>query len=149
MTERFSQRDWLLIAVCAGVAAISLFVIFNWFYAAFPEASIEFRYDRDSSLPIAKRALDAQRADVRYQKHAAVFTGDDTAKIFLERTVGLSNANRLMRTQVRLCRREARRSATRRPERAHASLAHPAHLHVGLAVDPSRGRALPAHRHRG
>jgi membrane protease YdiL (CAAX protease family) len=102
MTERFTQRDWLLIAVCAGVAAISLFVIFNWFYAAFPEASIEFRYDRDSSLPIAKRVLDAQRVDTREMKHAAVFTGDDTAKIFLERTVGLANANRLMRTEVRL-----------------------------------------------
>ena len=102
MTERFTQRDWLLIAVCAGVAAISLFIIFNWFYAAFPEASIEFRYDRDSSLPIARRVLDAQRVDARDMKHAAIFTGDETAKIFLERTLGLSNANQLMRTQVRL-----------------------------------------------
>jgi len=92
----------MLIGACAGVAAISLFIIFNWFYAAFPEASIEFRYDRDSSLPIARRVLDAQRIDARGMKHAAVFTGDETAKIFLERTVGLANANRLMRTDVRL-----------------------------------------------
>src|SRR5438270_5861985 len=103
MIERLTRRDWLLIAACASIAAISIFIIFNWFYAAFPEASIEFRYDRDASLPIARRVLDAQRIDPRGMKHAAVFTGDETAKIFLERTVGLANANRLMRTDVRLC----------------------------------------------
>ncbi len=102
MIERFTRRDWILIAACAAVAAVSLFVIFNWFYAAFPEASIDFRYDRHSSLPLAQRVLDAQRIDARGMKHGAVFTGDDTAKIFLERTLGLSSANGLMRTQVRL-----------------------------------------------
>ena len=102
MIEKLGRRDWILIAACVAVAAISLFIIFNWFYAAFPEASIEFRVDRDSSLPIAQKVLDAQRIDVKPMKHAALFTGDDTAKIFLERTVGLANANQLMRSQVRL-----------------------------------------------
>src|SRR5205085_10523805 len=102
MIERLTRRDWLLIAACAGVVAISIFIIFNWFYAAFPEASIEFRYDRDASLPIARRVLAAQRIDSRGMKHAAVFTGDESAKIFLNRTGGLGNANRLMRTDVRL-----------------------------------------------
>ena len=102
MIERLNRRDWILIGACLAVAAISLFIIFNWFYAAFPEASIEFRVDRSSSLPIAQRVLDTQRIDVRAMKHAAFFTGDDTAKIFLERTVGLANANQMMRTQIRL-----------------------------------------------
>ncbi|HJT18135.1 MAG TPA: hypothetical protein VJ853_12135, partial [Thermoanaerobaculia bacterium] len=102
MIERFNQRDRILIAVCIAIAAASLFVIYNWFYSAFPEASIEFKYDRDSSLPIAQRVIDAQRIDTRELKHAALFTGDETAKIFLERTVGLSKANQMMRSQVRL-----------------------------------------------
>src|SRR5438552_754797 len=102
MTERFTQRDWLLIAVCAGVAALSLFVIFNWFYAAFPEASIDFRYDRGSSLPLARRVLDAQRINVSGMKHGAIFDRDDLGLIFLERSLGLSAANRLMRMQVRM-----------------------------------------------
>src|SRR5579872_217652 len=102
MIERFTNRDRILIGVCIAVAAISLFVIYNWFYAAFPEASIEFKYDRDSSLPIAERVLNLQHIDTGDLKHAAIFMGDDTAKIFLERSVGLAAANRMMRTQVRL-----------------------------------------------
>jgi len=99
--ERLTRRDWALIAVCVGVVALSLFIVFNWFYAAFPEASIDFRYDRDSSLPLARRILDMQRIDVRDMKHAALFDGDEIAKIFLERSLGLATANKLMRTEVR------------------------------------------------
>ena len=102
MNERLTRRDWVLIAVCCGVAALSFFIIFNWFYAAFPEASIEFRYNRDSSLPLARAVLDAQRIDLRDYKQGAVFDGDEMAKIFLERTLGLSTANRLMRKDVRI-----------------------------------------------
>ncbi|HEY8181963.1 MAG TPA: hypothetical protein VII32_06965, partial [Thermoanaerobaculia bacterium] len=102
MNERLTRRDWVLIAVCCGIAALSFFIIFNWFYAAFPEASIDFRYNRDSSLPLARAVLDAQRIDLRDYKHGAVFDGDEMAKIFLERTLGLSTANRLMRKDVRI-----------------------------------------------
>ncbi len=102
MIERLTRRDWTLIVVCVGVVALSLFIIFNWFYAAFPEASIDFRYDRASSLPLARRVLDAQRVDLREMKHSAVFDTDEIAKIFLERSLGLSQANRLMRTDVRV-----------------------------------------------
>ena len=102
VNERLTRRDWALIAVCCGVVALSLFIIFNWFYAAFPEASIDFRYNRDSSLPIAQRVLTTQRIDIRDYKHAAVFDGDEIAKIFLERTVGLAKANAIMRHEVRI-----------------------------------------------
>jgi membrane protease YdiL (CAAX protease family) len=102
MNERLTRRDWVLIAVCCGIAALSLFIIFNWFYAAFPEASIDFRYNRDSSLPLARSVLEAQRIDLRDYKHGAVFDGDEMAKIFLERTLGLSSANRVMRNDVRI-----------------------------------------------
>ena len=102
MIERFTRRDWILIAVCIGVVAVSLFVVFNWFFAAFPEASIDFRYDRDSSLTLARRVLDAQRIDARGMKHGAVFDRDELGMIFLERSLGLSDANRLMRRDVRM-----------------------------------------------
>jgi membrane protease YdiL (CAAX protease family) len=102
LNERLTRRDWFLIAVCCGIAALSLFITFTWFTAAFPEASIEFRYDRASSLPRAKAILDAQRIDTRTMKQTAVFDGDETAKIFLERSLGLSRANAVMRREVRI-----------------------------------------------
>ncbi|HZQ45145.1 MAG TPA: hypothetical protein VFA99_17980, partial [Acidobacteriaceae bacterium] len=102
MNERFTHRDRVLIVVCCGIAALSLFIIFHWFSAAFPEASIDFRYTRASSLPLARGVLDAQHIDVRGLKHTAVFDGDEMARIFLERSLGLSQANRVMRNDVRI-----------------------------------------------
>ena len=99
--ERLTHRDWILIAVCAAIAAVSLFVIFNWFNAAFPEASIEFRYDRNGSVPLAEAVLARQGIDARGMKHSAIFDGDDTAKIFLERSLGLARANNTLRRDVR------------------------------------------------
>ena len=97
-----TRSDWLFIAVCAAVVAVSLFVVFNWFSDAFPEASIDFRYDRTSSLRVAQPLLAGQGLDLRGMKHTATFDGDDNARIFLERSLGLAKASAIMRRDVRL-----------------------------------------------
>jgi len=102
VNERLNRADWLFLAVCAAVVAVSLFVAINWFTEAFPEASIDFRYDRASSLRVAQPLIDAQRLDVRGMKHTATFSGDDNARIFLERSLGLAKASAIMRRDVRL-----------------------------------------------
>ena len=99
--DRLNKSDWTLIAICLAVAAISVLVVFNWFTAAFPEASIDFRYDRNASASIAERLLAEEHIDVGGMKHSAVFDGDDNAKIFLERSLGLARANGIMRRDVR------------------------------------------------
>jgi membrane protease YdiL (CAAX protease family) len=100
--ERLNRRDWLLIAACLAIAAVSIFVVLNWFSAAFPEASIEFKYDRDSSEAIASGVVAAQQLDTRAMKHSATFDSDDEARIFLERSVGLKKANEIFKRDVRL-----------------------------------------------
>ena len=102
MRERLTRRDWIFIAVCAGVLAASLFVGIRWFSSAFPEASLELKYDRKASLPIAERVLANERISVAGHKHTAMFDADDTAKVFLERTLGLQKANAEMRGNVHL-----------------------------------------------
>lgn len=102
MREKLTRRDWLFILACAVVAAGSLFVVFRWFGTAFPEASIDFRYDRKSSTPIAERVLRGQHVDLSRLKHTTVFDEDDSAKIFLERSLGLGKANALMKGAVHL-----------------------------------------------
>ncbi|HKS21725.1 MAG TPA: CPBP family intramembrane glutamic endopeptidase, partial [Thermoanaerobaculia bacterium] len=96
---RLTRSDWLFIALCVAVAALSVFVVLTFFTRVFPEASIDFRYDRDSSRAIAEPLVAAQ---VRGMKHTAVFDGDDQAKIFLERTLGLARATPIMKNEVRL-----------------------------------------------
>src|SRR4051794_25303936 len=100
--ERLSQRDWLFLAICAAVFLASLYVVLNWFSAAFPEASIEFRYDRAASQPLAEGVLRDERLDTRDCKHTATFDSDDFARIFLERSLGLERANAIMRRDVHL-----------------------------------------------
>jgi len=100
--DRLNRGDWLLIAACLAVAAVSIFVVTNWFSAAFPEASIEFRYDRGSSQPLADRVLASQHIDARGMKHSATFDSDDEVRIFLERSLGLKKTNEILKRDVRL-----------------------------------------------
>jgi len=102
MNERLNRADWLFLAVCAVVVAASLFVAIHWFAEAFPEASIDFRYDRKASLRVAEPLLATQRLDARGMKHTATFSGDDNARIFLERSLGLAKASAIMRRDVRI-----------------------------------------------
>jgi membrane protease YdiL (CAAX protease family) len=100
--EQLTRADWFLIAACAAIAAVSIFIVVNWFGAAFPEASIEFRYDRGSSEKLAGGVLAEQLIDTRGMKHSATFDSDDEARIFLERSLGLKKTNEILKRDVRL-----------------------------------------------
>ena len=83
---RLSRRDLAFIAICVALAAVSIVIIARYYHAAFPEASIDFKFDRNSSRAIAEALLRRQRIDVRGMKHAVRFDSDDNARIFLERS---------------------------------------------------------------
>lgn len=100
--QRLTRRDWTLIAICLAVAAGCVAIVARYFQTAFPEASIDFKVDRNSSRPIAEKLLAAQRVDVRGMKHAVRFDADSQARIFLERTLGLENAQRVLKDKVRV-----------------------------------------------
>jgi len=100
--ERLTRRDWRFLATCIVLFAISIAIATTWFSRAFPEASIEFRYDRDTSAAIAQRVLAGEKIDTRSMRHTAMFDGDDEAKTFLERTLTLDKARDVMRRDVRL-----------------------------------------------
>jgi membrane protease YdiL (CAAX protease family) len=95
-----SQDDWLLLAICVALALASIAVVIRYFPSAFPQAAIDFQYDRNSSRPLAERLVKRLNVDIRDHKHGARFDGDDTARIFLERTLGLEEATRVETTNV-------------------------------------------------
>ncbi|HEY0787968.1 MAG TPA: type II CAAX endopeptidase family protein, partial [Thermoanaerobaculia bacterium] len=90
------------VAICAILFAASLAVALLLFDDAFPEASIDFEYDRDSSLPIAAAALRRAGIAIDAEKSAATFDWDDGAKIFLERTVDAAERKRLLAGAVEI-----------------------------------------------
>src|ERR1044072_6143520 len=98
--QRLSQDDWITIAACVAIGLASVAVIVRYFDAAFPQASIEFKVDRNTSRPSAEQLLRGRGIDVRSMKHAARFDSDDEARIFLERSLGLEAANGVMAEDV-------------------------------------------------
>jgi membrane protease YdiL (CAAX protease family) len=100
--EQLSARDWRAIVLWIILAAASIVVIARYFSSAFPEASIDFKYDRRASQKIAERVAKSQGIDLTGMKHAASFESDGQARVFLERSIGLEHANQVMRNDVRV-----------------------------------------------
>lgn len=101
--QRLTRRDFAFVASCIALAAIAIAIVVRYFPTAFPEISIDFRFTRESSRPVAETFLAAQQVDVaKQQKHAVRFDTDDTSRIFLERELGLERANRVAREEVHL-----------------------------------------------
>ena len=103
MKERLVASDYRFIAVCLLLGGAATWYSARNFYRAFPEASIDFRVNREDGHALAERFLTA-RFSLEGYREAARFDFDNDAKTFLERETGLERANRLMGTRIRLWR---------------------------------------------
>jgi membrane protease YdiL (CAAX protease family) len=100
--ERLDRSDAkvLLLWILAGL--IGAAVAYTYFFRAFPEASVEFKVPRAEALSAARQFAAAQGAQLAGYDSSIVFDVDDTAKTYLEREVGLEQANRMMAGDVRI-----------------------------------------------
>jgi membrane protease YdiL (CAAX protease family) len=101
-SERLSAKDWRFVAVCVVLAGICIAIVARYFSTAFPEAAIDFKFDRNTSRAIAEQLLAREHVSVANHKHAVRFDSDDLPRIFLERSLGLENAKRVLRDQLRV-----------------------------------------------
>ncbi|NWG12337.1 MAG: CPBP family intramembrane metalloprotease [Acidobacteria bacterium] len=102
--ETLRPADKRFVLVCILVCAASLFIGIRYFQRAFPEASIDFRVNRDTSRPLAERFLQDRALPLSGYRHASAFRYDDEAKVFLERELGLERANGLMPGEIKMWR---------------------------------------------
>jgi membrane protease YdiL (CAAX protease family) len=93
-----ANKRALILWVVAGIAG-ALFAHKHYF-RAFPEASVNFKLSRGEALSRAKQFLASMGADAGSYQSAIVFTVDDDAKTYLEREVGLVEANRLLSSEL-------------------------------------------------
>jgi membrane protease YdiL (CAAX protease family) len=98
--ERLGAKDLRVLIVWILLGALGLFVAWRYFFQAFPEASIHFQVSRDEALNRAKSFLTQHGASLEGYQSTIVFSVDDKTKTYLERTVGLEQANQLMSTDV-------------------------------------------------
>jgi membrane protease YdiL (CAAX protease family) len=95
-----SDKRALILWVIAGVVG----VIFaqRFFFRAFPEASVDFHVSRGEALQRAQNFLSGLGENVSDYRSAVVFDLDDNAKTYLERELGLQQANRLMASELNI-----------------------------------------------
>jgi len=104
METKLNSKDLWFILVCVLICAVSLVIGIKYFSKVFPEASIDFKITRSQSAELAQEFLKEKGFDWSGYNHAAMFTHDDIAKVFLEKEMGLSEANQIMGSKIRLWR---------------------------------------------
>jgi membrane protease YdiL (CAAX protease family) len=95
-----SDKRALVLWVIAGVLG-ALFAQ-KYFFRAFPEASVNFKVSRDEALSRARGFAGSLGENVGGYQSVIVFNVDENAKTYLERELGLRQANQLMSTQLNI-----------------------------------------------
>ena len=89
-----SDKRSLLFWIALGILGIVFAQKF--YFRAFPEASVNFKVTREEALNRAKSFVASLGENVSGYQSTAVFSVDDQAKVYLERELGLQQANHLM-----------------------------------------------------
>lgn len=106
--ERFTREDFRVILLAVLVGILGVVVALRYYFAAFPEASIEFTVSRPEIEQRARIFLQQRGFDLTPFRQLILFRHDDTAKTFLERELGLAEANRLMAAEINVWRWKVR-----------------------------------------
>ena len=95
-----TRRDavWIVCFLIAGALGLTCYIQF--FDRALPVASLNFRVDREQAYQAAEAYLDRLGYDLTDYESAQVFSYSSLPQVFLERTLGLEEANRLVREWV-------------------------------------------------
>ena len=93
--ERLERRDYRFIAACLLVIVAGATVTSVLFRRAFPEASIQFAVDRAGARAVAEKLLQERGRDIKGARFAGEFSVDETAKVYLERELGLERAGKI------------------------------------------------------
>jgi len=95
-----SDKRALLLWIALGI----LGVVFahKYFLRAFPEASVDFNISRAEAQKRAKEFVEGLGENLNGYRSAIVFDVDENAKTYLERELGLQQANRLMSSELHI-----------------------------------------------
>src|SRR5574341_402744 len=87
-----------VLLIAAG--AVGLVVFGRYYRSAFPQSAVPIKVTRPQALEVAGTFLNERGADLQGYRDAVQFAGDGKALVFLQRTVGLDEANRWARDRV-------------------------------------------------
>jgi Type II CAAX prenyl endopeptidase Rce1-like len=140
--ERLEARSLKILLVWILVGLVGAGIAWNYFFYAFPEASVNFRVSRSAALARARDFLQGLGDSTAGYRSTIVFDSDETAKNYLERELGLGEANRLMASQVNVWHWSARFFRSGQKEE-YAAEVSPAGRVVGFDHTIEEDRAGP------
>lgn len=98
--QTLTAADWRLLALAAAIVVFSCAFVWKNYQAAFPQASLNLKLSRAEVTARAEEFLGSRHWRVDGYRNLTLFQPDDSARLFLERELGLEEANRLMSAEV-------------------------------------------------
>jgi Type II CAAX prenyl endopeptidase Rce1-like len=95
-----SDKRILILWVLFGIVGIVF--AHKYFFQAFPEASVDFKASRSEAQRRAKEFVTGLGENLSGYQSTIVFDVDENAKTYLERELGLQQANRLMSSELNI-----------------------------------------------
>src|SRR2546426_6825071 len=92
--EKFDRKDLRFVVICVAVMAAGAAITLALFRRAFPEASIEFRVNREEARAVAEKVLRSRGRGLASHRFAGRFGVEEVPKVYLERELGLETAGR-------------------------------------------------------
>ena len=92
------DRNWILVFLVLGAIGLTTFV--RYYEEASPVASLDFKLDREEAFEKARDYTERLGYSTGDYESAQIFSWDYEHQVFLERTLGLPEANRLAREWV-------------------------------------------------
>ena len=139
-----SDKRALILWVLLGIVGVVF--AHRYFFRAFPEASVDFHVSRSEALQRAHTFLSGIGEDVSGYRSAIAFDLDDNAKTYLERELGLQQANQMMSSQLHIWYWDVRFFRPQQEEEFHARVS-PAGNIVGYEHKVPEARAAPSIDH--
>ena len=95
-----SDKRILVLWILCGI--VGAFFAHKYFFRAFPEASVDFKVSRAEAQSRAKAFVENLGEDLTGYQSTIVFDVDENAKTYLERKLGLQQANHLMSSELNI-----------------------------------------------
>jgi len=135
-----SDKRSLLFWIALGILGIVFAQKF--YFRAFPEASVNFKVTRQEALNRAKSFVASLGENVSGYQSTAVFSVDDQAKVYLERELGLQQANNLMSGTLNIWYWDIRSSSLNRKKNSAFASVLREKLSATTAKSKNRAKAL-------
>lgn len=100
--DRLTGSDKRVLVLWILCSIVGLVFAQKYFFQAFPEASVDFKVSRAEAQKRAKQFVEGLGQDLDGYQSTIVFDVDDTAKTYLERELGLKQANYLMSSDLNI-----------------------------------------------